>query len=98
MQSTLEKIAQQLASEISDSLTRCGLIFRIFSKLIDPELVSTRFEQRKMLQSDQICMIIYILFALICIMSMIRLIESYANIKTKGSMKLQAAIFSFAAP
>ena len=33
MQSTLEKIAQQLASEISDSLTRCGLIFRIFSRV-----------------------------------------------------------------
>lgn len=74
----------------------CVLIFRIFSRLIDPDLVSTHFKQRTRLQADQICMIIYILFALICIMSMIRLIESYANMKTQGKMKTQAAIISFA--
>lgn len=74
----------------------CVLIFRIFSKLIDPDLVSTHFKQRTSLQSDQLCMMIYILFALICIMSMVRLIESYANIKSVGKMKLQAAIISFA--
>ena len=74
----------------------CVLIFRIFSKLISPDLVSTHFKQRTRLQADQICMIIYILFALICIMSMIRLIESYANMKTQGKMKTQAAIISFA--
>ena len=73
----------------------CVLIFRIMSKLIDPNLVSTRFEQRTSLQSDKICMVLYIMFALICIMSMIRLIESYANMKTVGKMKLQAAIISF---
>jgi len=74
----------------------CVLIFRILSKLIDPQLVSTIFTKRKMLQADQICMMIYILFALICIMSLMRLIESYANIKSHGKMKTQAAIISFA--
>lgn len=74
----------------------CVLIFRIFSKLIDPNLVSTHFKQRTSLQSDQLCMMIYILFALICVMSMVRLIESYANIKSVGKMKLQAAIISYA--
>ncbi len=74
----------------------CVLIFRIMSKMIDPSLVSTSFYERLQLQSDQLCMILYILFALICIMSMLRLIESYANIKTYGKMKLQAAIISFA--
>lgn len=74
----------------------CVLIFRIFSKLINPELVSTHFKQRTTLQSDQLCMMIYILFALICIMSMVRLIESYANLKSVGKMKLQAAVISFA--
>lgn len=74
----------------------CVLIFRIMSKLIDPDLVSTHFKLRTLLQEDQISMMIYIIFALICIMSMIRLIESYANIKTQGKMKLQAAIISFA--
>ena len=33
MQNTLENIASQLTSEISGSLTRCGLIFRIFSRV-----------------------------------------------------------------
>lgn len=74
----------------------CVLIFRIFSKLIDPNLVSTRFSQRTMLQADQLCMIIYILFALVCIMSLVRLIESYANIKTDGKLQTHAAIISYA--
>lgn len=74
----------------------CVLIFRILSKLIDPSLVSTIFTQRKLLQADQLSMIIYILFALICIMSLMRLIESYANIKSEGKLKTQAAIISFA--
>lgn len=33
MQNPLEKIASQLTSEISDSLSRCGLMFRIFSRV-----------------------------------------------------------------
>ena len=33
MQNALENIAGQLASEISDSLSRCGLMFRIFSRV-----------------------------------------------------------------
>ena len=74
----------------------CVLIFRIFSKLISPALVSTRFEQRTLLQSDQISMMIYIVFALICVMSMVRLIESYANIQSVGKKKTLAAIISFA--
>ena len=74
----------------------CVLIFRILSKLIDPELVSSTFPLRKLLQSDQISMLIYMLFALICIMSLMRLIESYANIKSQGKLKTQAAVISFA--
>ena len=33
MQTYLDKIATQLTSEISDSLSRCGLMFRIFSRV-----------------------------------------------------------------
>ena len=33
MQNTLEKIAAQLTSEISNSLSRCGLMYRIFSRV-----------------------------------------------------------------
>lgn len=74
----------------------CVLIFRILSKLIDPELVATGFRQRSLLQSDQLCMMIYIIFALICVMSMVRLIESYANIRSVGKLKLHASIISYA--
>lgn len=44
MQSTLEKIAQQLALEISDSLTRCGLIFRIFSRVKSESSIRNKLE------------------------------------------------------
>ena len=74
----------------------CVLIFRILSKLINPELVASSFPKRKMLQADQISMMIYVLFALICIMSLMRLIESYANIKSARKLKTEAAIISFA--
>lgn len=33
MQGTLEKIASQLTSEITESLSRAGLMFRIFSRV-----------------------------------------------------------------
>lgn len=33
MQQTLDKIAAQITSEISDSLSRCGLMYRIFSRV-----------------------------------------------------------------
>lgn len=73
----------------------CVLIFRFFSKLIDPKLVSTWFSQRTVLQSDTLCTMIYFIFAIICILSMLRLIESYANIQSNGKFKTQAALVSF---
>lgn len=73
----------------------CILIFRFFSKLINPNLVSTRFEQRFQLQVDQLCMMIYIIFAIICILSLARLIESYGYKSTERKEKLQANILSF---
>jgi hypothetical protein len=74
----------------------CVLIFRIISKFVSPDLISTHFKERKLLQADQLCMIIYIIFVLLCIMAMLRLVESYANSKTLGKMQLQSAIISFA--
>ena len=44
MQSTLENIAQQLASEISASLTRCGIIFRIFSRVKSESSIRKKLE------------------------------------------------------
>ena len=44
MQSALENIAQQLASEISGSLSRCGLIFRIFSRVKSESSIRKKLE------------------------------------------------------
>ena len=44
MQSALENIAQQLTSDISDSLTRCGLIFRIFSRVKSESSIRKKLE------------------------------------------------------
>lgn len=73
----------------------CILIFRLFSKMIDPSLVSSHFKNRTLLQLDELCMMIYFLFAIICILSLYRLIESYINIKNSGKFKLHATIISF---
>ena len=75
----------------------CILIFRLFSKLIDPELVSTHFKQRTWLQMDELCMMIYFLFAILSILSLCRLIESYINIRNDKKFKLHAAVISFLA-
>lgn len=44
MQSPLEKIAGQLSSNISDSLSRCGLIFRIFSRVKSESSIRKKLE------------------------------------------------------
>ncbi|MCD7774292.1 MAG: DUF2029 domain-containing protein [Clostridiales bacterium] len=72
-----------------------NLIFRLLSKLISPDLAATQFSQRKLLLLDRVSMMIYFLFAVVCILSMLRIIESYANIKSKGKMKIYASIISF---
>lgn len=73
----------------------CILIFRFFSKLINPSLVSTSFGQRFQLQLDQLCMMIYIIFAIVCVLSLARLIESYGYRYSSGKNKLRANILSF---
>lgn len=44
MQSALEKIAGQLSADISDSLNRCGLIFRIFSRVKSESSIRKKLE------------------------------------------------------
>ena len=46
MQNTLEKIAGQLTADISDSLSRCGLIFRIFSRVKSESSVRNKLEKK----------------------------------------------------
>lgn len=73
----------------------CIMIFRFFSWLIDPNLVSSGFDKRKNVLADQTAVMIYFVFAIICILAMIRIIETYANSKTVGKLRTQASIFSF---
>lgn len=46
MQSALERIAGQLTSDISDSLSRCGLIFRIFSRVKSESSIRKKLEKK----------------------------------------------------
>ena len=46
MQNTLEKIAGQLTADISDSLSRCGLIFRIFSRVKSESSIRKKLEKK----------------------------------------------------
>ncbi len=73
----------------------CILLFRLFSKIINPELVGSGFNQRKLLQSDVASIMLYFVFVIICLLAMIRIVESYANNKSQGKMTLYASIISF---
>ena len=44
MQNTLEQIAAQLTSEISNSLSRCGLMYRIFSRVKSEDSIRHKLE------------------------------------------------------
>ena len=58
MQSALEKIAEQLTSDISESLSRCGLIFRIFSRVKSENSIrkklKVKYAENKMKLQDMI--------------------------------------------
>ncbi len=57
----------------------CLLIFKILGFLIPEELIDLPNKQRTLLQLDESCMMLYFLFACICILSMTTLINSYVN-------------------
>ena len=57
----------------------CLLIFKVLGFLISEDLVDLPNKQRVLLQADQRCMMIYILFACILILSLSTLINSYVN-------------------
>lgn len=64
------------------------LIFKIFGFLISDELVDLPNRQRVLLQFDQRCMMVYIIFACIIILSMSTIINTYVNrLKWKNKMK-----------
>lgn len=64
------------------------LIFKIFGFLISDELVDLPNRQRVLLQFDQRCMMVYIIFACIIILSMSTIINTYVSrLKWKNKMK-----------
>ncbi len=73
----------------------CVLIFRFLSKLIPPRLVSSRFDERKALLSNPVCMTMYILFALVSILLLMRMIEIYARKRNGKKYKTYATILAF---
>jgi ppGpp synthetase/RelA/SpoT-type nucleotidyltranferase len=46
MQNTLERIATQLTSDISKSLSKCGLMFRIFSRVKTESSIKHKLEEK----------------------------------------------------
>ena len=57
----------------------CLLIFKVLGFLVSEDLVDLPNKQRVLLQTDQRCMVIYMLFACILILSLSTLINSYVN-------------------
>ena len=66
MQSPLERIAAQLTSDISESLSRCGLMFRIFSRVKTESSIRHKLEvkyaSKKTMIQDMIGMRIVVYF------------------------------------
>ena len=58
MQSTLENIAAKLTSDISESLSRCGIMFRIFSRVKSEDSIRKKLEvkyaSKKVMLQDMI--------------------------------------------
>lgn len=57
----------------------CLLVFKVLGFLISDDLIDLPNRQRTLLQLDESCMMVYFIFACICILSMTTLINSYVN-------------------
>lgn len=57
----------------------CLLVFKILGYLIPDALIDLPNKQRTMLQLDESCMMVYFIFAVICILSMTTIINAYVN-------------------
>lgn len=75
------------------------LIFKILGFIVSDDLVDLPNKQRVLLQSDQKCMMVYIIFACIIILSMSTIINTYVNrLKWKNKKKEEVlnSVISFA--
>lgn len=57
----------------------CLLVFKICGLVISDELLALPNTKRTLLQTDEACMMIYILFAIVCILAMTSIIKAYTN-------------------
>ncbi len=75
------------------------LIFKILGFIVSDELIDLPNKQRVLLQSDQKCMMVYIIFACIIILSMSTIINTYVNRlkwKNKKKEEILNSVISFA--
>lgn len=75
------------------------LIFKVLGFIVSDDLIDLPNKQRVLLQSDQKCMMVYIIFACIIILSMSTIINTYVNrLKWKNKKKEEVlnSVISFA--
>lgn len=56
-----------------------NIFFYVLSLMIDPELAATKFSRRTMLQRDYVCLFIYFVFVVLCLLLFSKLIKQYFN-------------------
>ena len=54
-----------------------NIFFYVLSLMIDPELASTSFTRRTMLQRDYVCLFIYFVFVTLCLLLFSKLLKQY---------------------
>ena len=65
----------------------CLLLFKLFGSFVSQDLIDLLNTKRITLQYDQNCMIVYFIFAIICILIMTNIITNYVNNIYKNSNK-----------
>lgn len=54
-----------------------NIFFYIISGMIDPELAATRFSKRTLLQRDYVCLFLYFVFVVLCLLLFSKLIKQF---------------------
>ncbi len=54
-----------------------NIFFYILSKMIDPELAATSFAKRSLLQRDYVCLFLYFVFVVLCMLMFVGMIKKY---------------------
>lgn len=54
-----------------------NIFFYILSNMIDPDLASTTFSRRSLLQRDYVCLFLYFVFVVLCLLMFVRMVKKY---------------------